>query len=69
MGTGLVLYTILGTATDKTHVWKNSNLALDYHGLEDVNDSTRSQTMNMKSMEKAGKETFARLGGTRLKLA
>ena len=69
LGTCLVLYTILETSRDRTHVWKNSNLALVYHGIKGIDESTRLQTMHVKSTGKAGKETFVRREGTKLKIA
>ena len=55
MGITLVLYTIVETMVDQTHVWKNSSLALVYHGLQSVDEGPRLQTIDMQSMEERAK--------------
>ena len=69
MGLGLVLHTMWGVERDPTEVWKNSSLAVMYHGLRDVDECTRVRTMGWDGMEESAKDITVTLKGTAMKRA
>lgn len=65
-GIVLVLHTIVDTKRAHMHVWKNSSLAVMYHGVG-VDDKTRLQVVDANAMVGAAKKTVVQLEGSRLK--
>jgi hypothetical protein len=64
IGIVFVLYTIVETERDDAPVWKNSSLALIYHGLPEVDNTIRLETLGMREMEARARETMVRLEKT-----
>ena len=68
VGIGFVSYAIAETTKGRTYVWKNSSLPLIYHGLRNIQEDMRLQTMDMHSMEARAMETVVQLAGTSFKV-
>jgi hypothetical protein len=64
IGIIFVLCTIVEAENDGAPVWKNSSLALIYHGLPQVDENTRLDTLSMRSMEERARKTMVQLEKT-----